>query len=104
SGVAIYPKVKNNTINFYVDHVKTHDSIDLPFLAYKNYMIKINSKTVNYKISQRGTLEVSAVSSRNHIMIKYDTSIIEKLSILITILAYLVMTVLFIIRFKTRLK
>ncbi|WP_100486867.1 hypothetical protein [Sporolactobacillus pectinivorans] len=92
----INPRQNDNSLVYSINHVKKGDSIDLPFLAYKNYQLKINNQVLKYEVSHRGTIKTSALGENNKITVKYEPSIIDKLSLWTTVTTYIVLMLIFI--------
>ncbi|MFT8312583.1 MAG: hypothetical protein ABF629_15615, partial [Sporolactobacillus sp.] len=106
SGDIVIPSVVDNSITFNLSSLdlKKNDTIDLPFLAYKNNQVRINNYISEYSISERGTIKVKVVNSHNmKIIIKYIPSMVEKLSIWISLLSILGVFLLIIYRDRIKL-
>jgi len=60
-----------NGMHYEVNSKKAHSKIDLPFLNYHSYIVKLNGKKVGYSESKRGTILVKGKKGNNIIDIRY---------------------------------
>lgn len=63
--------------------------LDLPVLAYQHTRVSLNGKSVPYRISRRGTVQVKLPKGRNQLVVSYQASQYYYLSLAICLLSWL---------------
>jgi hypothetical protein len=85
----IIPSADANQLTYRL-MLKKKSRVDLPAIVYANSIIKLNNKKVDYKISKRGTPLINTEKGENKIQVKFHETKIFYVSMLITVLTWLV--------------
>lgn len=92
---------EGNNMNFVVSNNNNGVSLELPFIYYLGYDIKINENNIEYTESNNGFISINLPKNEEgEIKITYKGTIIEKISFAISIISALLFMVYIIIIYK----
>lgn len=98
--LTLSPLIKANQITYQVKSEKAAD-VDLPVIAYKHTTVSVNGQKHAFRRGSRGTVVVSIKRGQNTITAGYKASPIFYLSIVISILSWLVLLI-YLVKFKAK--
>ena len=79
-------KKLNNIMTFEVINKSNKTTLELPYIYYLGYTIKLNGKTIKYSESENGFISINLKNvSKGKIEVKYSGSFIMKTSVIISI-------------------
>ncbi len=89
--IKVQPQVEPNTIIYTIHKSKAEQHINLPIIAYTGSVVKINGEKVSYTNSFRNTIQVKTASRLSRITVSYQPSRVYYISIVISILSWIVL-------------
>ncbi len=102
-------KFKNMTLSrpneliFDVSGIANQSKIDLPVLYYHNDQVfNGRNQPIPYSISKRGTITVKKTSTLRKVKVKYVSSFVDKLSVMITCISWVILLIYLIIQFRRK--
>lgn len=98
--LTLSPLIKANQITYQVKSEKSAD-VDLPVIAYKHTTVSVNGQKHAFRRGSRGTVVVSLKRGQNTITAGYKASPVFYLSIVISILSWLVLLI-YLVKFKAK--
>lgn len=98
--LTLSPLIKANQITYQVKSEKAAD-VDLPVIAYKHTTVSVNGQKHAFRRGSRGTVVVSLKRGQNTITAGYKASPVFYLSIVISILSWLVLLI-YLVKFKAK--
>lgn len=98
--LSLSPLIKANQITYQVKTEKAAD-VDLPVIAYKHTTVSVNGQKHAFRRGNRGTVVVSLKRGQNTITAGYKASPVFYLSIVISILSWLVLLI-YLVKFKAK--
>lgn len=98
--LTLSPLIKANQITYQVKSEKAAD-VDLPVIAYKHTTVSVNGQKHAFRRGSRGTVVISLKRGQNTITIGYKASPVFYLSIVISILSWLVLLI-YLVKFKAK--
>lgn len=98
--LSLSPLIKANQITYQVKTEKAAD-VDLPVIAYKHTTVSVNGQKHAFRRGSRGTVVVSLKRGQNTITAGYKASPVFYLSIVISILSWLVLLI-YLVKFKAK--
>ena len=92
-----------NELIFDVSGIANQSKIDLPVLYYHNDQVfNGRNQPIPYSISKRGTITVKKTSTLRKVKVKYVSSFVDKLSVMITCISWVILLIYLIIQFRRK--
>ena len=80
-------KKEKTNMQFYIETFTQDSIIELPYIYYLGYNIKLNNKNINYEESENGFISIKIPKNTNgKIEIKYTGTKLSKISLIISII------------------
>ncbi|MBD5090829.1 MAG: hypothetical protein HDT49_03790 [Lactobacillus sp.] len=102
-------KFKNMTVSrpneliFDVSEIANQSKIDLPVLYYHNDQVfNERNQPIPYSISKRGTITVKKDPTLRRVKVKYVSSFVDKLSVMVTCISWVILFIYLIIQFRRK--